>query len=382
MKEAVEEEFNIPGLIDLPITHVQILYESRLQAESNVCLWALTPTGTFTVKLAFEQIWELAPACPFAHFYWANYIPKKLSVFFWRSLKNTIPVDVRIQSYAINLASACVCYVQHRIESFNHLFVQSSITASLWDHFAPPFGIHREDFYDFRDLIWAWFNVVPVGSQMGCLAVFIPMVIMWEIWLERNRRIHNESPASLTSIRFKVVKWIQDINPRLKVKQSSPVIIKNFLASFHISLIHVRRKPITVLRWSTPPPGYFIINTDCASISMTAACGGVVRDNQGQIVVAFHSFYSSGTNNQVESRALMDGLALCQQIGIRRIAVRVDSSLVAGWFHAKGEIPWSLLRWWQRIRELAQDLDLFVAHVYRELNARPDRFMASMGISS
>ncbi|OVA18983.1 hypothetical protein BVC80_1223g5 [Macleaya cordata] len=37
--------------------------------------------------------------------------------------------------------------------------------------------------------------------------------------------------------------------------------------------------------------------------------------------------------------------------------------------------------WWEKIRELAEVLDLVVDHVYRELNALAD-FMASQGLES
>ncbi|OVA16383.1 Ribonuclease H domain [Macleaya cordata] len=98
-------------------------------------------------------------------------------------------------------------------------------------------------------------------------------------------------------------------------------------------------------------------------------------------MAAFHSFYGSGTNNLAESRALLDGLSLCLDIGITRIAVRVDSSLVAAWYHCKKDIQWSLAYWWLKIREVTQDLNIVAGHVYRELNALAD-FMATMGIHS
>ncbi|OVA04930.1 Ribonuclease H domain [Macleaya cordata] len=381
LREVIEVDFNIPGLTDASTLHMHNLYESRLSAGSDKRLWAWTSNGIFSVKSAFEKIREVSPLCPFARFYWANFVPKKLSVFFWRAINKAIPVDVRIQNCAISLASGCVCCVPRSIESFDHLFLHVNIAAPLWDYFAPPFGIHREDYLDFWDFIWAWFNVSPGGSQMGSLATFIPLAIMWETWWERNHRIHNDHPSGIISIRYKVLNWIQDINPSLKVSRQSPSSIRNVLHTCRITLTSVRRKPIKILRWSQPPPGYFILNTDGSASYSSAAGGGVVRDYHGKIVTAFHRFYGSGTSNLAESRALLDGLGLCMQLEIRRIAVRVDSSLVASWFHYKYDVPWALRRWWHKIRELAQGLDLVVGHVYRELNAPAD-FMAAMGLSS
>ncbi|OVA11456.1 Ribonuclease H domain [Macleaya cordata] len=367
LREAVEVDFSIPGLVDASILHVHNLYENRLSADVDSRLWALTTDGIFTVKSAFLQIRNSNPSCPFARFFWAKFIPKKLSVFFWRAINRVVPVDARIQNYNISLASGCVCCRQRYIESFDHLFQHGDIASPLWDYFAPPFGIHRQDFSVFWDFISAWFNAAPVGSQMGFLGVLIPLVIMWETWKERNRRIHNEASAGLRSIRHRILKWIQDINPMLKVSKQSPDTIHNVLSTYRIAISVVRRKSVKVLHGS--------------AANLAASGGGVIRDNQGWIVAAFHRFYSSGTNNLAESRALLDGLDLCCQMGIRRIAVRVDSKLVASWYHFRSDIPWTLLRWWQKIRERAQDLDLVVGHVYREVNAPAD-FMANMGLSS
>ncbi|OVA19753.1 Reverse transcriptase zinc-binding domain [Macleaya cordata] len=255
LREAVEADFIIPGLPAYLIPHVRNLYECRLSAYADKRLWARTPDGNFTVRSVFLQMRNVANPCPFARFYWATFIPKKLSVFFWRAINRAVPVDTRIQNCSISLASGCVCCRQRQVESFDHLFMHGGIAAPLWDYFAPPFGIHRHDFSNFRDFIWAWFNVAPVGSQLGSLGILIPIVIMWETWRERNRRVHNEAPSVLSTCKYKIWNWIHDINPMLKVNKRSPACIQNVLFICRTSLFVVRRRPIKVLRWSTPPPG-------------------------------------------------------------------------------------------------------------------------------
>ncbi|OVA15187.1 Ribonuclease H domain [Macleaya cordata] len=217
---------------------------------------------------------------------------------------------------------------------------------------------------------------------MGKLATLTPLAIIWEIWLERNRRRHDENPSPLPFVYFRVIRWIRDINPILRVNTRSPSSLQSILVAYCVSPITVRRKPTLVLRWSRPPPGYFILNTDGASSTIRAATGGgVIRNDQGKIIAAFHSSYGQGTNNLAESRALLDGLAMCRQLDISRILVNVDSKLVVSWFQNKCQVPWTLLHWWHKIRELAEGLDIAVVHVYRELNTLAD-FMASLGLES
>ncbi|OVA09796.1 hypothetical protein BVC80_1759g13 [Macleaya cordata] len=98
----------------------------------------------------------------------------------------------------------------------------------------------------------------------------------------------------------------------------------------------------------------------------------------GHLLAAFHSFYGSGSNNLAESRALLDGLLLCHQLGIINFIVKVNSKLVADWFNRRGRIPWHISHWWLKIRDATENMHINLRHIYRELNAPAD-CMASLG---
>ncbi|OVA04095.1 hypothetical protein BVC80_4581g1 [Macleaya cordata] len=155
----------------------------------------------------------------------------------------------------------------------------------------------------------------------------------------------------MAAILYKVLQWVHNINPLLRISNHSPGMLHHILRVCKLS----------------PTPG--------------ATGGGVIRDDWGILLAAFHSFYGSGSNNVAETRALLDGLLLCQQLGITNFIVKVDSKLVAGWYNQKCSIPWHLSLWWQRIREATVNLNINLKHVYRELNSSAD-FMASLGLSS
>ncbi|OVA12041.1 Ribonuclease H domain [Macleaya cordata] len=128
-----------------------------------------------------------------------------------------------------------------------------------------------------------------------------------------------------------------------------------------------------------PPSGYFILYTDGASSSFGAASGGVIRNDKGFLVAAFHNFYGNGTNNLAETRALLNGLHLYHQLGITNLLVNVDSKMAFDWFHKKCSIHWHLTHWWNLIVDVSAGLTLIFKHVYRELNVLAN-FMASKGI--
>ncbi|OVA15188.1 Reverse transcriptase zinc-binding domain [Macleaya cordata] len=164
LKDAVETNFMVPGISDTITTHIQGMYNARIMADSDTRLWLHTSDGLFTTNSAFRHLHMAVAFCPFARFYWVKFIPKKMSVMFWRFLRNAIPVDVRIQDCAINLASGCVCCAHRNIESMDHLFFRSEVATFLWDRFGAIFGIHRLNYSCLKDTIWAWFNIAPRGS--------------------------------------------------------------------------------------------------------------------------------------------------------------------------------------------------------------------------
>ncbi|OVA19356.1 Reverse transcriptase zinc-binding domain [Macleaya cordata] len=279
LAEAAEANFSIPGMSDAMIAQMRIWYDSRLKSDSDERLWAPSPDGRFTVKSAFSLLSNQVPACPLARHYWAKFILKKMAILLWRFLNNAIPVDVRIQDCTISLASRCLCCVHRNIESMEHLFLRGEIAVFLWDRLSPLFGIHRTNYSDLRKFILAWFNVAHRKSQMGKMATLFPRAIMWEIWSERNRRRHDESPSSMAVILYKVLQWVHNINPLLRTSNHSPGMLHHILRVCKLSPTPVRRKPPLVLRWSRPPPGFCILNTDGASSSQGAAGGGVIRDD-------------------------------------------------------------------------------------------------------
>lgn len=56
--------------------------------------------------------------------------------------------------------------------------------------------------------------------------------------------------------------------------------------------------------------------------------GGVIRDNQGNFIVGFSSFYGSGTNNFAEFLALNEVMLLCKALHLSPILIESDSMFV------------------------------------------------------
>ncbi|XP_059064200.1 uncharacterized protein LOC131856426 [Cryptomeria japonica] len=81
-------------------------------------------------------------------------------------------------------------------------------------------------------------------------------------------------------------------------------------------------------RWSTPPPPWLKLNFDSAARSGFAAGGGIIRDNMGNLVLAYARNFDSVSSNMAEALALFRGLKLALGINAKRLIIEGDSMLI------------------------------------------------------
>ena len=83
----------------------------------------------------------------------------------------------------------------------------------------------------------------------------------------------------------------------------------------------------TPMKWSSPPLGWFKLNTDGASLGNPglAGSGRVIRNHIGDWVGGFSRAIGITTSVQTELRALKDGLNLAIDLGISNLEIEMDS---------------------------------------------------------
>lgn len=82
---------------------------------------------------------------------WASLIshtslPLKISIFLWKLFRHALPVDTRIQSRGINMASRCQCCEDTQEESIPHLFLRSQLAIDVWAYFGKIFRLPESYF--------------------------------------------------------------------------------------------------------------------------------------------------------------------------------------------------------------------------------------------
>ncbi|XP_075083264.1 uncharacterized protein LOC142167013 [Nicotiana tabacum] len=95
------------------------------------------------------------------------------------------------------------------------------------------------------------------------------------------------------------------------------------------------------VKWIKPPDGCLKLNIDGCSKGL-ASGGGCLRNQYGDLIMAYSTFFGSCTNNMAEARAILAGT------------------------------PWQIAHLIEHIHEMRQEGHIKFSHCYREANCTAD----------
>ena len=139
-----------------------------------------------------------------------------------------------------------------------------------------------------------------------------------------------------------------------------------------------RRRIPRAIMWEKPPFGLLKLNSDASVKHGRATGGGLVRDYQGKMIFAFYKEFGDYNVLEAEGLALLFGLQLCSQRGLRPSLVEVDSKALVQLVVSGVLAKWPLCNCLRKIRRLLEGFSATIAHVFREANSATDR-LANMG---
>lgn len=135
----------------------------------------------------------------------------------------------------------------------------------------------------------------------------------------------------------------------------------------------------TLVYWRKPAEGFYALNTDGAFKYGIAAGGGILRNHIGEHISNFYNNYGTGSIIIAESKAILDGLSICKELGYNKIQIQTDSLQATLCFGRQLKIPLSLHTIWDEIYKFQDTLSIEVVHVYREGNKMAD-YLSKKGI--
>jgi ribonuclease HI len=173
----------------------------------------------------------------------------------------------------------------------------------------------------------------------------------WAVWSERNSRKHGESSRTISES----VKWAADIASDLA-----------------ISGCVVTRPAKVKSKWQLPAPGTLKVNVDAgfSSISGEGTTGLVIRNHEGVLIRGQAIWYNGAASVlSMEALAVRDGVQLASDIGLSRIEVETDASVVVMLWkdraNGRSEIAPILLE----IEEITRNMEYFhLKFIGREAN--------------
>ncbi|XP_057830634.2 uncharacterized protein LOC131041518 [Cryptomeria japonica] len=127
-------------------------------------------------------------------------------------------------------------------------------------------------------------------------------------------------------------------------------------------------------------PPWLKLNFDDATRSGIMEGGGIIRDNMGNLVLAYAANFDSISSNMAEALTLFWGLKLALDINAKRLIIEGDSKLIIEAAKGVSRASWMINNVIKDIWSMIFWLEEFqIQHIYREGNAVADS-LATMSL--
>nr|XP_027124187.1 uncharacterized protein LOC113740870 [Coffea arabica] len=352
----------------LPEPLVSMILELQIfPAERDQLVWKGSPSGEFSVSTAWEELRHKRNGSLLCKFIWSSALPKKLSFFVWRLVKNWVPLDDQLQRKGVLLGSRCSCCERAR-ETVGHLFGSGPVASVVWGHFGKQFGVMQRGFHAVPSLLLSWFLSHQLVTA-NHIRVIVPVASLWFIWRARNHAHFEGSRMSAERIIGQVGNLIEQLGDAQKLGRAFRGDGDCVWAKGR--QVVAGRSP-SLVAWVKPPTQYLKLNTDASVTSAGAFGGGVVRSSEGKVIFAFYKEFGEVSVVHAEALALLAGLHYCQERHFTGVRAESDSDTLVRMISSGALANWPLCNVLRKLRCLLANLGATVSHVYREANMVAD----------
>lgn len=284
--------------------------------------------------------------------------------------------------------SVCVLCEANEEDSA-HLFFRCPFSLQIW-HFW--WGVWNNPCVHASSLIEFWQRLGRPPSMASFLQEVWsvgPIFLLWQIWLERNRRIFRgekklvqqiwqrtlgmvqETVVAKCEVEFPLEKRDAEVAERLGIQGMSlaPACVKRGR--------HLKQKVHRSGCWQFPPFGVLKINTDGSSRGNPgpAGLGGIGRDSLGSVVFLFSIYEGVHTINLMEGMAILYAFEEAYDLGWRRVVCESDSQVLINLLIRQkvDDVSWQLAGVVQQILRVSSLMEMVTfVHIPREWNRAAD----------
>ncbi|XP_057823669.1 uncharacterized protein LOC131035913 [Cryptomeria japonica] len=162
---------------------------------------------------------------------------------------------------------------------------------------------------------------------------------------------------------------LQEEKKRLALVNWDTMCLRKSLGGLGIQKINALNKALIAKVGWTLAKG----EADCNS----QVGGGVIRDQLGDMIAAYAGNLSESSVTQVEGMALLWGLKMANNIGIKHLEIEGDSKVIIDSIKGKASAGWKVEPILRDIRQLLVKLEDFtIDHIFREGNRAADSMAA------
>lgn len=347
----------------LPTDANNMLGEILLSNEPDNLCWELTTSGEFSTTSYWNFYRTKHEEFKWHNYVWNKYIPPKISAFLWRLSKHAIPVDSILLSMGFKMASRCRCCLHPAEETEDHLFVNSELAKSVWNHFSSMFNLNIS-YSSLDQLAESWLLHSSPNNIAGISKNVIFATGLWEIWKHRNNVIFEGSRWSDHDVIIKITYALQLTLRIYKPEDSLSLEDENILNNFQMNLPSVDSG--SWVKW-TPPTSGFKLNIATVTNNGGIGVGGIIRGWDGQMVLSFYKFIEENMSMNEDLAAIFVGLQICKERNIGLSCIESTSKAQVDAILGNSSLNW---KWTYSIRKVRNLLtqETKITHISKEQN--------------
>ncbi|KAI4973360.1 hypothetical protein ZWY2020_029068 [Hordeum vulgare] len=184
-------------------------------SERDSITWKLTNDGTYSARSAYNFQFEGLVSSDMYTAVWRSWAPTKCKIFLWMALQcKILTADVLLSRGWDNNYFCPLCI--RSLETTSHLLYECPWSRKVWDGLAVAANLTSLNPQSWlaETTLREWFPsltdyVMEERRKKGAKALAI--LICWELWLERNRRIFQQKelpvPILISRIRDEAATW-------------------------------------------------------------------------------------------------------------------------------------------------------------------------------
>lgn len=267
--------------------------------------WLLEDKGKLTVKsvywnlqgmhdMSYRSLWKSL---------WSLKIPSKVATFLWRVCRGCLPTLAALAVKHVSVDTTCPwCHTEN--EDDLHILFQCEFAKTVW----AMVGLQDEVVLSQNE---SCFNMFVRVFQMATIEkrVLIGMVC-WSLWHRRNKWV-----------------WERVNGSAFGVKAAAMNLLADWRRAHEECGRSLGSAVMGVQHWSTPPVGWYKINTDAAIFhDGSVGLGSVIRDSTGRFIRARCGRVVGGWQpREAEALSLKEALSWVKSLALEHCIFESDS---------------------------------------------------------